>query len=91
MFVNISSSIFLTDLKVFSIAILAIAIVLFEVAYQKGNSSLAVYGIETLILAFATMALLYINLMWSDKFIPIAVLIAYIFTIYYMAKTIVIY
>ncbi len=90
-FINIASNIFLTDLKVFSVAILLISIGLFEIAYKKESLSLAVNGIEILILAFVTMALLYINLMWSDKFIPIAVLISYLFAIYYVAKTIIVY
>ena len=48
-------------------------------------------GIETLVLAFATIGLLYVNLMWSNKFIPLTALVTYIFSIYYVAKAIYIY
>ena len=90
-FINIESNVFLTDIKVFSMAMLIIAIIIFEFAYKRESGRYAVNGIEILVLAFVTMALLYINLMWSDKFIPIAVLISYLFCIYYVAKSIIIY
>ena len=90
-FINIESNIFLTDIKVFSMAMLIIAIGIFEVAYKKESGRYAIHGIEILILAFITMALLYINLMWSDKFVPIAVFFSYAFGIYYIAKSIIIY
>ena len=90
-FININNNVFLTDIKVFSMVMLIIAIIVFEIAYKKESGKYAIHGIEILILAFTTMALLYINLMWQEKFIPITVLITYIFSIYYIAKTIIIY
>ena len=90
-FINIQSNVFLTDIKVFSMAMLIIAIGVFEFAYKKESGRYAIHGIEILILAFVTMALLYINLMWQDKFIPIAVFISYVFCIYYVVKSIIIY
>lgn len=90
-FINIESSVFLTDLKVFSIAILVLSIGIFEYAYKKDSGRHCVHGIEMLILAFATMGLLYVQLMLEEKFIYIAALITFLFAIYYIAKSIVIY
>lgn len=90
-FMNIESSIYITDLKVFSITLLFISIVIFEYAYKKDSGRYAVHGIEILTLAFITMAFIYINLILSDKFVYIVVLTLYVFAIYYVAKSIVIY
>lgn len=90
-FINIEHSVFLTDLKVFSIAVLVIAVGMIEVAYKKKNGKIAVHGIEILLLSFLTMGLIYINLTWANKFIPIAVLLAYVYAIYYVVKATIIY
>lgn len=90
-FINIENSIFITDLKVFSIVILAIAIGIIEHAYKKESGRHVFHGIEMLILSFITIGLIYLNLMIPDKFIVIAVLITYVFSIYYILKTILIF
>lgn len=90
-FVNIKNEIFITDLKVFGITLLAIAIGIFEYAYNKDSGKIALYGIETLLLSFVTIALIYINLIWNSKFVYITAFSTYVFAIYYIAKSIVIY
>lgn len=90
-FVNIENSVFVTDLKVFSIALLVIAVGVFEYAYKKDSGRHAIHGIEILMLAFSTMALIYVNLMWQRKFIYIVALITFLFAIYYVAKAIIVY
>lgn len=90
-FINIETTVFLTDLKVFGIAILLLAIGIFEYAYKKDSGRYCAHGIEMLILAFATMGLLYVQLMLEAKFIYIAAFITFLFAIYYIAKSIVIY
>lgn len=90
-FINIETNIFLTDLKVFGIAILVLAIGIFEYAYKKDSGRYCAHGIEILILAFATMGLLYVQLMLEAKFIYIAAFITFLFAIYYIAKSIIIY
>ena len=79
------------DLNIFSIIFLGAAILLFEIAYKKDNGSLALYGIESLMLAIFTLFLPYIifevhetsSILYSISFITIAV--------YYITKSIVIY
>lgn len=90
-FMNIEQSVFLTDLKVFSMTLLVVSIAIFEHAYKKDNGRYAIHGIEILLLAFITMALVYTDLMWKDKFIYAVALITYIYAIYYVAKAIIVY
>ena len=90
-FWNIENSVFVVDLKVFSMSILVIAIGVIEYAYKKDSGRHAIHGIETLVLALATMSFIYLNMMWQEKFVPVVVIVALVFAIYYVAKTIIIY
>lgn len=90
-FINIENSVFLVDLKVFAVSILAIAIGVFEYAYKKDSGKIAIYGIETLILAFAMLAFIYLDIMCHSNFVIITVLITYTIAIYYTIKSIIIY
>ena len=49
-----------TDLNIFCMLFLGVAIYLFEIAYRKDNGKLAIYGIESLIIAIFTLFLPYI-------------------------------
>ena len=90
-FMNIEKNVFITDLKVFSIALLFVSLGIFEYGYRKDSGKHILYGAEILLLAFATMTFIYINLMSADRFIYIVALVTYLFAIYYVAKSIVIY
>ena len=90
-FINIENSVFLVDLKVFAVSILAIAIGVFEYAYKKDSGKIAIYRIETLILAFAMLAFIYLDIMCHSNFVIITVLITYTIAIYYTVKSIIIY
>lgn len=88
---NIKPDIYQTDLKVFSITSLLISIVLFEKAYKKDSGEIAIYGIETLILAIVTLSLIYINLMFSSRYVFIVNSISCIFAVYYLIKSVIVY
>lgn len=90
-FVNIENSVFITDLKVFGMALLLVTIGIFEYAYKKDSGKHIIHGIEILLLAFITILLIYVSLMWSNKFIYITAFVSYAFAIYYVAKSIIIY
>lgn len=90
-FKNIKTDVYVTDLKVFSMCILLTAIALIENAYKKERGDLAIYGIEMIVLAITTVALIYVNLMLSTRYMYIVNAISYIFAIYYLIKSIVIY
>ena len=66
---NIDSSIFIVDLKVFSVGILCLSIILFERSYKKENGKLCVYGIEMLLLAVLTLGGIYVFQIVPDIFI----------------------
>lgn len=90
-FINIKQNVLITDLKVFGVAILVIAIAIIEKAYKEESKTYLAYAIETAILAIVTIAFIYLNIIMPDKVIPIVVLIGYIYAIYYTLKSIIIY
>lgn len=90
-FNNIDGEVYQTDLKVFAMCILFLAILLLEKAYKKDSGTLAIYGIEAIIISIITFALIYVNLMFADKYINIVLIISYILAIYYVLKSIIIF
>ncbi len=88
---NIKPDVYVTDLKVFSMCILGTAIAIIENAYKKDSGELALYGIETIILALSTVGLIYVELMLSSKYVFIVTAMSYLFAIYYVIKSIIIY
>jgi len=90
-FINIDNSIFIVDLKVFGVSLLALAIGVFEYAYKKDSGIIAIYGIEILVLSIITIGFIYLSLMWAEKFVSISTLITYIIAIYFVIKSAVIY
>lgn len=48
------------DMNIFSIIFLGISITIFEISYRKDNGKLAMYGIESLVVAMFTLFLPYI-------------------------------
>ena len=89
--INIQNDVYVTDLKVFSVCVLLTAIAFIENAYKKDSGEIAIYGIEMIVLAISTVALIYVNMMFPEQYISIATLISYAFGIYYVFKSIVIY
>lgn len=90
-FYNINNSIFITDIKAFSIAWLFVAIIMFEKTYKKNELKFMFYGIEFLMLAITTMSLIYINLMCQNKYIYVTSISSLVFAVYYIVKSITIY
>ena len=88
-FYNIEKSVYQLDLKVFSMCILFVAIVLLEKAYKEDSGRIAIFGIETIVLAVITLGLIYVNLMLSSNYINIVLIIAMIIAIYYVLKSII--
>ena len=78
------------DLKIFSLILLSISIILFEVAYKKDSGKLAINGIEVLIVAIITLFLPYIVFELDSKHQKYYILSSAIIAIYYIIKAIVI-
>lgn len=89
--INIKPDVYQTDLKVFSMCTLLIAIVLLEMAYKKDSGEFALYGVEMIVLSLITVSLIYINLMFSTRYVYIISAVSYIFAIYYLVKSMIIY
>ena len=79
-----------TDFKIFSLLLLFISIVLFEIAYKKDNGKLALNGVEILLVSIVTLFLPYIvfelDMIHQKYYIASMSLIA----IYYIVKSIII-
>lgn len=87
---NIESQIFIVDLKVFSIAFVVLAIILFEISYKKENGNICIHGIETLVLAIFTMLCISIYTIYLKEFHLYVATFSFLCGIYYVGKSIVI-
>ena len=90
-FKNIEREVFITDLKVFSVSMIVISIILFENSYKKENKSLAIFGIEVLILAITNLALMYLYIMKKEIFMTAILSFTMVVILYYIIKSIVIF
>ena len=90
-YINIGKNIFITDLKVFSLCILVMSIILFEIAYYKDNGVLAIHGIEALVLAITTIYLINPYFYMARVFLLIPLTVPFAFAIYYVVKSTIIY
>lgn len=88
---NIETNVFLTDLKVFSVGIIIFTIILFEYSYKKENSNVCIHGIESLFISIVTLFSIYAYTLFFDKFNLLIALSAFLFAIYYVGKSIIIY
>lgn len=88
---NLEGAVYLKDLQVFSIITIGITIIIFEKAYKKDSTELAIYGIESLILSICTLMTIYIGVNYKEKFTYILNSISMLFAIYYVGKSIIIY
>ena len=89
--INIKNDVYVTDLKVFSMSILLAAIVIIEIAYKKESGEIAIFGIEMILLSIINMALIYVNLMLSSKYIYVVTGVSLVVALYYILKSAIIY
>lgn len=90
-YTSIEQTVFLTDLKVFSITLIIATICVFEYAYKKESGKYTIHGIELLILSIASLLSIRIYTIYNSKFMSSITSIALLFAIYYVGKSIVIY
>lgn len=88
---NIETPIFITDLKVFSMGLIVLTVILFEISYKKENGNLCIHGIECLVIAIFMLFSTYLYTMYIKEFYMYVSIFSYICAIYYSAKSIVIY
>ncbi len=88
---NIETPIFMMDLKVFSIGLIVLTVIIFEISYKKENGNLCIHGIECLVVAIFMLFSTYLYTMYMKEFYMYVSIFAYIMAIYYAIKSIIIY
>lgn len=78
----------ITEFNILSMLLLGIAIGLFEFAYKKDNGTIAMYGIESLIIALTTLFLPYVIFEVSQENKKYYLLVSSYMGIYYIIKCI---
>lgn len=71
--------------------LLAIAIVIFEIAYKKDSGRLAISGIEALVIACHTLSITYVVNLFNFEFKIYIIASSFIFAIYFVFKAIILY
>ena len=87
---HIEGEVFITDLKVFSLTLIAISIIIFESAYSKDDGGFAIFGIETLVVAIITLVSIYIYILHKENYIIYISVVSLVATVYYILKSIII-
>jgi len=90
-YMNINTNAFITDLQVFSIALIITTIIVFEKAYKKDSGKLTIHGIEILILLIITMILPKIYYQYENIFVDVVGIVAILYVLYFTIKCIMIY
>ena len=81
----------LGDIEVFAGAFLVIGIYFFERAYKKDSGSIAITGIEFLVLSLHSLSIMHVITMFRYDFRYYLLTSSYIFSIYYVLKAIILY
>ncbi len=79
------------DIQVFSAAFLVVAIVCFERAYKNDNGSIAINGIEFLVLSLHSLSIMHVITLFQYNFRFYLLTSSYVFSIYYVMKAIILY
>lgn len=76
------------DFNIFSIILLGISILLFEIAWKRGSGKLAMHGIEVLVIALFTLFLPYIIFELNSPYKKFYLIASAYTTVYYSIKSI---
>ena len=78
-------------INISSLVFLAISIIMIEISYKKESDSIAMYGIEFLALAIFTLLIKHMPKLFQCNTQTYILIGSYLFAIYYMLKTAVLY
>lgn len=81
----------LLGLKVASMIIMLSGIIIFEIAYKKDSGIIGITGIELLVIAFHTLSTAHVVEASSFDFRTYILASSYMFSIYFVLKSIIIY
>lgn len=88
---NVNSMYFERGIQLCTMIFLFITIFIFEVAYKKDDDDLAIQGIETLAISTFTLTCQHITKKFHFEFERYLLAAAYVFSIYFILKCIIIY
>ena len=88
---KINTEYFKRGIQIITIIFLFISIYIFEKAYKKDNGKIAIEGIEILVIATGILTTQYITNRFNFRIKNYALAESYIFAIYFVLKSIVIY
>jgi hypothetical protein len=86
-----SEDMLLNITQIASLIILFLSILTFEIAYHKDSGKIAINGIEILILAVHSLTMWHVTNKMNFQFNIYIVVSTYIFAIYYILKSMIIY
>ena len=81
----------MNDIKVFAGVFLVIGIIFIEKAYKEDSGSYTISGIEFLFLSLHSLSIMHVITLFNFDFKTYLVASAYVFAIYYVFKSIVLY
>lgn len=79
------------DIKVFAGAFLVVGIIFLEKAYKKDNGTMGITGVEFLFLSLHSLSIMHVITMFQYDFRFYLLTSSYVFSIYYVLKSIVLY
>lgn len=88
---NMKQERLMKDIEVFASGFLIAGIVFLERAYKKDDSSIAITGIEFLVLSLHSLSIMHVITLFQYDFMLYLSTSSYIFSIYYVLKTIILY
>ena len=90
-YIRVDENLLLQGIKIASLVILFMSIVTFEIAYNKDSGSIAINGIEVLVLAIHTLTIRIVVNKFKIDFDKYVLYSTYTFAIYYVLKSMIIY
>ena len=90
-YVNMKEERLIGDIKVFAGTFLVIGIVMLEKAYRKESGKYVLAGVELLVLSLHTLSIMHVITLFQYDFRLYLLTSSYVFSIYYVLKSIVIY
>lgn len=91
LYMNLQENMLLGTVKICATALLVAGIIIIEIAYKKDNGTLAITGIEVLILSMHSLFINHVTKVLNYDFRLYLLTSSYVFAIYYVLKTIIIY
>lgn len=90
-YLNKDLEFFQTSVKAFAMVLIILDVILFETAYRKDSVTLWVYGFELLSYSILILAISYLYVYMNEIIRNLLMLAPIFFSIYYLAKTIIIH